>query len=250
MYKTGIHRYRQMEKTSKESEMRRSFAVKTMPNRPFSVSSSSTEKSNSVVDVPSSHRSSNGSDTHQNPMTISRRIQLTVDAASAREAEKKNDLRQGLEKLKKHSHETSNLEKISRRTIQKKAAKEQKSISKSSSNVADLQKIKSNRMDFNIPRTPFVRLIKQILLKFGYNSVTHISSEAVKAIQLAAEVYLTNMFEDLHILALHGQRVTIMPRDFQTLMRLSSKSDKVMMDLLTERNLHRVTQSQSAEERD
>ena len=95
MYRTGIHRYRQVEKTPKESEMRRSFAVKTMPNRLFSVSSSSTEKSNSAVDIPSSHGNSNGSNTNETPVTISRRLQLTNDVASARETEKKNGLRQG-----------------------------------------------------------------------------------------------------------------------------------------------------------
>ncbi|KAE9551899.1 hypothetical protein FO519_004890 [Halicephalobus sp. NKZ332] len=125
---------------------------------------------------------------------------------------------------------TSKFQKVSRRTIQKNAAKEKKQKSKEALDASQLQAIRkvhrADRAELTIPRKPFVRVIKQILSQFGRNSVTHFSSEAVRAIQLAAEVYLTNMFEDLHILALHAHRVTIMPRDFQTLMRLSSKNDR------------------------
>lgn len=36
----------------------------------------------------------------------------------------------------------------------------------------------------------------------------------------AAEHYLVQCFEDVQLLAIHGNRVTIMPKDFRLLMRL------------------------------
>lgn len=45
-------------------------------------------------------------------------------------------------------------------------------------------------------------------------------SNALLALQEAAEAYLTSVFEDTNLCALHAKRVTIMPKDMQLAMRI------------------------------
>lgn len=45
-------------------------------------------------------------------------------------------------------------------------------------------------------------------------------SQALMALQEAAEAYLTGYFEDANQCALHAKRVTVMPKDFQLVQRL------------------------------
>mmetsp|Transcript_67736 Transcript_67736/g.190940 ORF Transcript_67736/g.190940 Transcript_67736/m.190940 type:complete len:138 (+) Transcript_67736:327-740(+) len=69
-----------------------------------------------------------------------------------------------------------------------------------------------------IRKLPFQRLIREIAqdvqtdLKF--------QSQAVLALQEAAEAYLVGLFEDTNLCAIHAKRVTIMPKDIQLARRL------------------------------
>jgi len=45
-------------------------------------------------------------------------------------------------------------------------------------------------------------------------------SQALMALQEAAEAYLVNLFEDTNYAAIHAKRVTIMQRDMQLVRRL------------------------------
>uniref|UniRef100_A0A1I7XG35 Histone domain-containing protein n=1 Tax=Heterorhabditis bacteriophora TaxID=37862 RepID=A0A1I7XG35_HETBA len=49
-------------------------------------------------------------------------------------------------------------------------------------------------------------------------------SNAVAALQEAAEVYLTCLFEDTNLAAIHAKRVTIMPRDIQLVRRIRGET--------------------------
>ena len=49
----------------------------------------------------------------------------------------------------------------------------------------------------------------------GYKTDLRFASTAVLALQEACEAYLVGLFEDSNLCAIHGKRVTIMPKDIQ-----------------------------------
>ncbi|ETN77887.1 core histone H2A/H2B/H3/H4 [Necator americanus] len=74
-----------------------------------------------------------------------------------------------------------------------------------------------------IPRLSFQRVVRdianKICLKRNLDDVRW-QSNALLALQEAAEVYLTCMFEDTNLVAIHARRVTIMPKDIHLVRRL------------------------------
>lgn len=75
-----------------------------------------------------------------------------------------------------------------------------------------------------IPRLPFSHLIKELLMEQGLGS-HKIQIEALKALQEAAEMYLTYLFEDANKCAMHARRVTLMPRDIHLVLDIRGCSD-------------------------
>ena len=73
-------------------------------------------------------------------------------------------------------------------------------------------------MDLIIRKAPFQRLVREIAQDLM--SDLRFQSTAVLALQEAAEAYLTGLFEDTNLCALHAKRVTIMPKDIQLARRL------------------------------
>lgn len=75
-----------------------------------------------------------------------------------------------------------------------------------------------------IPRLPFSRLIREILSEMG--KVDHrIQLEALRALQEAAEFYLTYLFEDANRCACHAKRVTLLPKDIRLVLDIKGCSD-------------------------
>eukprot|EP00420_Gonyaulax_spinifera_P033607 CAMPEP_0197891724 /NCGR_PEP_ID=MMETSP1439-20131203/29538_1 /TAXON_ID=66791 /ORGANISM="Gonyaulax spinifera, Strain CCMP409" /LENGTH=136 /DNA_ID=CAMNT_0043511851 /DNA_START=64 /DNA_END=474 /DNA_ORIENTATION=+ len=72
--------------------------------------------------------------------------------------------------------------------------------------------------DLLIHKLPFQRLIREIAQDF--KSELKFQSQAVLALQEAAEAYLVGLFEDTNLCAIHAKRVTIMPKDVQLARRL------------------------------
>mmetsp|Transcript_48396 Transcript_48396/g.96854 ORF Transcript_48396/g.96854 Transcript_48396/m.96854 type:complete len:125 (+) Transcript_48396:609-983(+) len=72
--------------------------------------------------------------------------------------------------------------------------------------------------DLLIHRLPFVRLIKEITLKFHHS--LQWQSVALEALQHASEDYIIGLMEDANLSALHAKRVTIMPKDIQLARRI------------------------------
>ena len=64
---------------------------------------------------------------------------------------------------------------------------------------------------------PFSRLVREIALSLGS---FRWQTTAVKALQEASEAYLTQLFEDTNLVALHSKRVTIQPKDLQLALRI------------------------------
>jgi len=75
--------------------------------------------------------------------------------------------------------------------------------------------------DCLIPKLPFSRLVREIATNVASNiQDLRFQSTAIMALQEAAEAYLTTLFEDTVLCAIHARRVTIMPRDMQLTMRI------------------------------
>lgn len=72
--------------------------------------------------------------------------------------------------------------------------------------------------DLLIRKAPFQRLIREIAQDF--KSDIRFQSLALLALQEASEGYLVGLFEDTNLCAIHGKRVTIMPKDMQLARRI------------------------------
>lgn len=72
--------------------------------------------------------------------------------------------------------------------------------------------------DLLIPRAPFSRLVREIARKSGTD--IRFQPEALMALQEAAEFHLTALFEDVNMAAIHGRRVTVMPRDMTLVLKI------------------------------
>lgn len=69
-----------------------------------------------------------------------------------------------------------------------------------------------------IPKMPFQRLVREIVQ--SYNDDLRIQASALGAMQEAAEAYLTGLFEDTNLCAIHAKRITTMPKDMQLARRI------------------------------
>ncbi len=70
-----------------------------------------------------------------------------------------------------------------------------------------------------IRKLPFQRLCREIVQELG-SSDWRFQSSGLHALQEASEAYLVGLFEDTNLCAIHGKRVTIMPRDMQLARRI------------------------------
>lgn len=67
-------------------------------------------------------------------------------------------------------------------------------------------------------KLPFQRVVRGIAQDFKAD--LRFQSTALGALQEAAEAHLVSVFEDSNLCAIHGKRVTIMPKDIQLARRL------------------------------
>jgi len=79
-----------------------------------------------------------------------------------------------------------------------------------------------------IRKLPFQRLVREITTDVMSSRIHEMKnsddmrfqSAAIGALQAASESYLTQLFEDVNICAIHAKRVTIMPKDIMLALRL------------------------------
>lgn len=71
-------------------------------------------------------------------------------------------------------------------------------------------------------KLPFSRLVREISLNMApvASGVTRWQSQAIQALQEAAEAFLVHLFEDTNLCAIHAKRVTIMQKDIQLARRI------------------------------
>jgi histone H3 len=76
-----------------------------------------------------------------------------------------------------------------------------------------------NSTDLLIRKLPFARLVREVqqsMMKENYRW----QATAILALQEASEAHLVGIFEDANFCALHGKRVTIMPKDMMLARRI------------------------------
>jgi histone H3 len=69
-----------------------------------------------------------------------------------------------------------------------------------------------------IRRLPFQRLVREVAQDFKTD--LRFQASAIMALQESTEAYLVGLFEDSNLCAIHGKRVTIMPKDIQLARRI------------------------------
>ena len=72
--------------------------------------------------------------------------------------------------------------------------------------------------DTLLPRAPLQRITRDIAR--GIDSDLRFASQALQALQEAAEAYLVGIFEDANLCALHANRVTVMRKDMDLARRI------------------------------
>lgn len=73
--------------------------------------------------------------------------------------------------------------------------------------------------DLLIRRLPFARLVREIQQEM-MPEVYRWQGTAILALQEASEGHLVGIFEDANLCAIHGKRVTIMPKDMHLARRI------------------------------
>jgi histone H3 len=69
-----------------------------------------------------------------------------------------------------------------------------------------------------IPKLPFQRLVREVAQQMKAD--LRFQHSALEAIQQAAEAYLTALFEDANLCAVHAGRITLMPKDINLSRRI------------------------------
>ena len=75
-----------------------------------------------------------------------------------------------------------------------------------------------------IRKAPFQCLVRKIAINFKLD--LRMQSTALLALQEALEAYLVHLFEDTNDCAMHGKRVTIMPKDMQLVQRIQGEDER------------------------
>ncbi|CAD7933968.1 unnamed protein product [Amoebophrya sp. A25] len=74
--------------------------------------------------------------------------------------------------------------------------------------------------DLLLRKLPFQRLVREVLMGDDRASEFRFQSQALLALQEAAEAHIVGLFEDTNLCALHAKRVTIMKKDLQLAVRI------------------------------
>lgn len=69
-------------------------------------------------------------------------------------------------------------------------------------------------------KLPFQRLVREVMLGDDRAGEFRFQSQALHALQEAAEAYIVGLFEDTNLCAIHAKRVTIMKKDLQLAVRI------------------------------
>ncbi len=71
-------------------------------------------------------------------------------------------------------------------------------------------------------KLPFQRLVREVAAE--HKADLRFQASAIAALQEATEAYMVSLFEDSNLCAIHGKRVTIMPKDMQLARRIRGEN--------------------------
>ncbi|KAI5455664.1 histone H3-like centromeric protein cse-4 [Mariannaea sp. PMI_226] len=75
--------------------------------------------------------------------------------------------------------------------------------------------------DMLLLKMPFSRIVRELALQFRPRGESmQWQTQAIQALQEAAEAFLVHLFEDVNLCALHAKRVTIMQKDMHLARRI------------------------------
>ena len=80
-----------------------------------------------------------------------------------------------------------------------------------------------------LPRAPFHRLVRYIC--HDIDGDLRFQAQALMALQEAAEAYLTGVFEDANLCALHAKRMTLMKKDMELARRIRGDTNLDFRDM-------------------
>jgi len=98
-----------------------------------------------------------------------------------------------------------------------------KKIRRRKPGVVVLKEIKQYQRDSKriIPKSPFIRLVKEIAHNLHILADTpRFTKKAVKGLRFSAEAYLAELFADVNLVTEHSKRITIRPADMVLVRRL------------------------------
>jgi histone H3 len=75
-----------------------------------------------------------------------------------------------------------------------------------------------------IRKVPFGRLVREICQQHSKKDL-RFQATAILALQESAEQYLTKLFEESNLCALHAKRITLFPTDMQLARRIRGERD-------------------------
>lgn len=85
--------------------------------------------------------------------------------------------------------------------------------------------------DLLIPYAPFMRMVREIVKEMGARGhIQRMEKQAVLALQDASEAFIIGLMEDTNLEAIHGKRITIMPKDIQLARRIRKFQDNISRD--------------------
>ena len=88
-----------------------------------------------------------------------------------------------------------------------------------------LQEIRKHQKstEMLVPKISFAKVVREIAQSFKTDM--RFQSQALMALQEAAEAFLVGLFEDANLCAIHAKRVTIQPKDMQLSLRVANRTE-------------------------
>lgn len=118
------------------------------------------------------------------------------------------------------SKTTSSLQSCKLRKRAEKEPGKQRRRAKSGMNaIREIRYVQKNSDCLLIPHLAFKRLVLEIAQEYSDDDI-RVSDAFTRLIQLVAEEYLTALFEDANLAAIHSGRVTVNPKDIQLARRI------------------------------
>ena len=113
------------------------------------------------------------------------------------------------------------------REEERKRRQEEEKVGRTNPGVRALREIHKHQRStcLLVPKLPFMRLIREVVRDFLQD--VSFQSQAILAIQEAAEYYLVNLFEHVVLCMVHAKGKTLQPKDIQLVCRICGEVSRM-----------------------